>query len=57
MEENIVNVLNECRDQLEEISSELCTFAESKKIADRLDRLIRDLESVIDDVADGEDDY
>lgn len=57
MEENITEALNDCRDKLEEISGELCVFAETKKLADRLDRLIRDLETIIDDVSDNEQEY
>ena len=57
MEENITEALNDSRDTLEEISGELCVFAETKKLADRLDRLIRDLETIIDDVSDNEQEY
>jgi len=52
MEENVIDTLNDCRDKLEDISSELCMFAETKRLADRLDRLTRDLDTIIEEVCE-----
>lgn len=57
MSESIVNALNDCQDQLEAVSNELSMYAETKKLADKLDRFIRELEAIIDTIEYDSDDY
>lgn len=55
MDESEINIINDCRDQLEEISTELGAIAQTKKTADKIDRLIRDIETILDEAYDSND--
>lgn len=57
MNEDNIEVLNECRDTIESVSTTLSEIAQTKKLSDKLDRLNRDLEAIIDELGDDPEEY
>ena len=57
MNEDNIEVLNECRDTIESVSITLSEIAQTKKLSDKLDRLNRDLEAIIDELGDDPEEY